>query len=78
VSVSELPPQQPRYQSPPPQPRYEGLPSEYDDPPPPYDDEPLFDDDDAQTRVINGMHRRGIGAALAQDDPPWEPRVRLS
>ncbi|WNG95355.1 hypothetical protein C6A82_004635 [Mycobacterium sp. ITM-2016-00318] len=62
VSVSELPPQQPRYQSPPPQPRYEGLPSDYDDPPPPYDDEPLFDDDDAQTRVINGRHRRGIGA----------------
>jgi hypothetical protein len=62
VSVSELPPQQPRYPSPPPQPRNEGLPPEYDDPPPPYDDEPLFADDDAQTRVINGRRRRGIGA----------------
>jgi hypothetical protein len=63
VPVSELPPQQPRYPSPPPQSRYEGLPPEYDDPPPPYDEEPLFDDDDdAQTRVINGRHRRGIGA----------------
>ncbi|HKV21817.1 MAG TPA: hypothetical protein VJR50_22515 [Mycobacterium sp.] len=65
VSVSELPPppQQPRYPDPPqPDQRYEGLPPEYDDPPPPYDEEPLFPDDDAQTRVINGRHRRGIGA----------------
>jgi hypothetical protein len=65
VSVSELPPpQQSRYPNPPQQQqqRFEGLPPEYDDPPPPYDDEPLFEDDDAQTRVINGRHRRGIGA----------------
>ncbi len=64
VPVSELPPQQQRYANPPQQQeqRYEGLPPEYDDAPPPYDDEPLFEDDDAQTRVINGRHRRGIGA----------------
>ena len=52
VAISELPPQQPRY---------DGLPAEYDDPPPPFDDEPPYDDDDAQTRVINGRHRRGLG-----------------
>jgi hypothetical protein len=63
IPVAELPQQQQqqRYPSPPqPQQRYEGLPPEYDDPP--YDDEPLFDDDDAETRVINGRHRRGLGA----------------
>jgi hypothetical protein len=63
VLVSELPSQQPRYQNQPAQqqPRYEGLPPEYDDPPAPYDEEPPYDDDDAQTRVINGRHRRGLG-----------------
>jgi hypothetical protein len=64
VSVSELPSQQPRYQSqsqPQQQQRFEGLPPEYDDPPAPYDEEPPYDDDDAQTRVINGRHRRGLG-----------------
>jgi hypothetical protein len=65
VSVSELPPPPPqqRYPNPPPpQQRYDGLPPEYDDPPESYDAEPPYDDDDAQTRVINGRHRRGIGA----------------
>ncbi|RDH77083.1 hypothetical protein DVS77_19325 [Mycolicibacterium moriokaense] len=63
VPVDELPP-------PPPPPRpnnqpqqhYEGLPPEYDDPPVPFDDEAPYDDDEAETRVINGRHRRGIGA----------------
>ncbi len=62
VSVDELPsqPQPQRYANQSPQ-RYEGLPPEYDDPPPPFDEEPPYDDDDAQTRVINGRHRRGLG-----------------
>jgi hypothetical protein len=59
VSVDELPPQQQRYETQP-QPRFEGLPPEYDDPPPPYEEEPPYDDD-AQTRVINGRHRRAVG-----------------
>ncbi len=54
VAVDELPPPQ-RHQ------RYDGLPPSYDDPPPPYDEEPPYDDGDAQTRVINGRHRRGVG-----------------
>jgi hypothetical protein len=60
VSVDELPPKQPRYEAQP-QPLYDGLPPEYDDPTTRYDHEPLFDDDDAETRVINGRHRRGLG-----------------
>lgn len=59
VSVDELPPKQVRREIQP-QPRYDGLPPEYDGPAPSYDDEPLFDADDAQTRVINGRHRRGL------------------
>ena len=70
VAVDELPPQQQRYQNQPqqqpryeqqPQQRYEGLPPEYDDPPTSYQEEPPYDDDDAQTRVINGRHRRPMG-----------------
>jgi hypothetical protein len=76
LTVDELPQQQlPRYQAqpqpqlrfdvqPPPQPerydnhqRYEGLPAEYDDP---SDEEPPYDDDNAETRVINGRHRRNL------------------
>lgn len=61
VSVSELPAPPPRFPNPPlSQPRYDGLPQEYDDPPVPYDEEPPYDDDDAQTRVINGRHRRAF------------------
>jgi hypothetical protein len=73
VAVDELPKQhQPQQQ---PQQRYEGqqvqqpyqnqqrydeLPPEYDQPPPPYE-EPPYDDDNAETRVINGRHRRNMG-----------------
>ncbi|MGZ6778516.1 MAG: hypothetical protein ACXVGO_05935 [Mycobacterium sp.] len=60
ASVEDVPPKPPRYEPQPPQPRYDGLPPEYDDPATSYDDEP-YDDDDAQTRVINGRHRRGFG-----------------
>ena len=62
VAVDELPLQlqQKRYAGPPQQ-RYDGLPPAYDEPPPPFDEEPPYDDDDAQTRVINGRHRRGLG-----------------
>ncbi len=51
-------------------PRYDGLPPEYDDSPVPYDalvhdplvhdDDQPYDDDDAQTRVINGRHRQRL------------------
>jgi hypothetical protein len=63
VPVDELAPQNPppqRYPGPSPQ-RYDGLPPEYDDPSPPFSDEPPYDDDDAETRIINGRHRRGLG-----------------
>ncbi|OBK70972.1 hypothetical protein A5651_20285 [Mycobacterium sp. 1274761.0] len=53
VAVDELPARQPQGFQNPPQPRYDGLPPEYDDPAP-------YVDDDAQTRVINGRHRRNI------------------
>jgi hypothetical protein len=54
---SQQPLQSQRYDN---QPRYEGLPAEYDDAPPPAE-EPPYDDDNAETRVINGRHRRNLG-----------------
>ena len=54
---SQQPPHSQRYDN---QPRYEGLPAEYDDAPPPAE-EPPYDDDNAETRVINGRHRRNLG-----------------
>jgi len=63
--VESVPPKQARLETPPQQqPRYDGLPPEYDDPANSYDDEP-YDDDDAQTRVINGRHRRGFGGGAS-------------
>lgn len=48
--------------------RHEVLQAEINEPSPPYDptceppyEEPPYDDDDAQTQVINGRHPRGVG-----------------
>jgi hypothetical protein len=57
VSVDELPQEQrQRYER---MLRYDGLPPEYDDQSN-HDEEFPYDDDDAQTRILNGRHRRNL------------------